>query len=454
MKHYASIPLYTTVCYHGIVAVFPKPLNCSRSCCGNKVVLCCKGYDHVCDSYVKDRMAEVDHLFSHFRYIIEESPLSSESAWIYFVRHEATDGQFVVKILRRYEDERYSQRTLKQRRDHQIEALRWNPIFTSGIYIGLAPVLQRTSRHIALGEIASQVEEVPDVSAPRKSYALLMKRLPHERRLDMLLKQQVYLDDKGAGEDMAAIAAMDSGTEALLPVMELLARRIAAMHMELPPLDDGARWGGFARVQEKLRHNIVLFEHKDVQHHLASSLYEELRDILYRLVAIVEGDMYRSYFEERVSREKIKRCHGDLKCANIWVMPYENVALEEQLQCVKVLDAVDFKGMYCNIDPLSDIAMLAVNIFAVTQNHRLLDALIKSYLALAEGQDEVVRAVLTYYLFEKAVVCASVCMMSGGTPEEGKLFLKLAKFLLTSYYPLGEVQRSMMQSVCSDRIES
>ena len=73
-------------------------------------------------------------LADHTYYDIEDTQ-DSESAIILFTRHPATNQNIVMKMLRQYEDTRYSQLTLGERQSYQLEALEWNRKFTSDIYI-------------------------------------------------------------------------------------------------------------------------------------------------------------------------------------------------------------------------------------------------------------------------------------------------------------------------------
>ncbi len=132
------------------------------------------------------------------------------------------------------------------------------------------------------------------------------------------------------------------------------------------------------------------------------------------------------YFEQRVSERHIKRCHGDLKARNIWILPSEYAEEKHLQEGVNILDAIDFNPDYCNIDTLSDIAMLAVDLQVRTLSLQLANYMIEEYLKETEQTDKVSRFVLQYYLVEKAFVGAIVSILYDDLPELGESYLQAA----------------------------
>ena len=66
----------------------------------------------------------------YVNYNVEKTKLSA-SAIIIFARHPYLNQHVVLKVLRDMEDERYDLSTTEKRQQCQIEALTWNPKFTS-----------------------------------------------------------------------------------------------------------------------------------------------------------------------------------------------------------------------------------------------------------------------------------------------------------------------------------
>lgn len=79
----------------------------------------------------------------------------SASALLFLVSHEATGQKLVIKVLRSYQDTRYSLGTLEKRQRCLLEALRCNRVFTPELYLGLAPLyhLDLSERVICIGEL-------------------------------------------------------------------------------------------------------------------------------------------------------------------------------------------------------------------------------------------------------------------------------------------------------------
>lgn len=121
----------------------------------------------------------------------------------------------------------------------------------------------------------------------------------------------------------------------------------------------------------------------------------------------------------------VKQCHGDLKTKNIWIeLILQN---DNPLYDVYILDAIDFNESYRNIDVLADLAMLVVDVEA-NGREGLGSYLSETYLALTkQTEDENARVVLAYYLLEKAIVCAIVCLVYDCDNKQlGLRFLELA----------------------------
>src|SRR5579863_1654022 len=64
----------------------------------------------------------------------------SEPACIIFARHIKTNESIVLKLLIEFKDIRYSLTTVGERQQCQVEALRWNRLFTPSVYIGLVHI--------------------------------------------------------------------------------------------------------------------------------------------------------------------------------------------------------------------------------------------------------------------------------------------------------------------------
>ena len=335
----------------------------------------------------------------------------SECALVLFSLSQ-NDELVVIKILREYQDTRYSLANLKERQRCQIEALKRNRVFTPEIYIGLVPV-HRYDPGQGWIEIGNAVEHPTEKSLdPDKEYALLMHRLPEDRRLDVLLKDE----------------------NSLWQHVQILTEHIVYVHTKLiSPISNGesAYWGSYEQLYAKLLHNLDLLGLVSV----ASTNSEDRETLSWlkeTLLKIFLQEQYHTYFEQRVQNQRIKHCHGDLKSPNIWILPNNSISSEHSGQYVKILDAIDFNPLYCTVDILSDFAMLVIDTQVRTGSASLADKMIEHYLHLTNQKDEISRLVLAYYLVEKAIVGAAISIVYDDLPQLGANLLEVAQMRLES----------------------
>ncbi|MBV9712695.1 MAG: hypothetical protein JO011_17465 [Ktedonobacteraceae bacterium] len=325
-----------------------------------------------------------------------------------------------LKILREYKDKRYHYDTLEKRLTCQKEAFFKNLKITPGIYEGLGRIVKPTQREleeklskkelqsITLGHIVQDSEEIKRLSEQDGEYALVMSYLPEEQRLDLLLQE--------------------SSVEQQKELLCLLATRVEQMHKDFQPLTGGVyrgryKWGSYKQLQKKLNHNLM---HFDLIKQEDPEIHRKYYDLKKIVLHFIKQQAIKEAFENRRKSNYVKQCHGDLKTKNIWI---ETIKQNDgPLQHVRILDAVDFNESYRNIDVLSDLAMLVVDIEAKGKEDLAIH-LREKYLSLTgQGEDENARIVLTYYLLEKAIVCAIVCLLYDRDERQlGQRFLELAR---------------------------
>jgi aminoglycoside phosphotransferase family enzyme len=340
---------------------------------------------------------------------------SSESARILFVNHPEK-GEIVLKQLLPYEDIRYQQKELSQRQAHQLEALIWNGKFTPDFYFGLAPICDNkkhelNERQICIGKINNPEQTHLEKN---KEYVLCMKRLPYERRLDLVLNQA------------------DQSIEDMKLYLHRLMKHISVLHLTVaPPVPEGERswWGSKEQLQQKLQENFDFLEPGITKRSGEHIIFQEIK---MKLPEVLENTRFQAYLLTRRQELQIKRCHGDLKAPNIWIAPegqnFENLPQKD----ICLLDTIDFNPGFCMIDLLSDLAMLVVDIHARTGLDQLADYLIDDYLHFSQGIDEeTARNILAYYLVEKAIVGAAISYRFDKEPKLGDQYLDVASYRLS-----------------------
>lgn len=335
-----------------------------------------------------------------------EYVLKSESAWVLFVQPSFSEEKLVIKLLCDYQDTRYNMGSINERQKCQCEALEWNKRFSPHVYYGLARVcdLDVQQKKIVLGQFISR--PVQEELYLGSDYGLVMHRLSKESQLDILLSKE--------------------GADFLQCYMQPLVNHIAQIHRNceaLPP-EESAQWGSYEQLQKKLSHNLALADSvlEDNRGNYPEEFREAFLSLKDRMCKNFPWHVYKGYFEQRTHNRCIKRCHGDLKASNIWIDIQNNEG-----ELLSILDAIDFNPMYCNIDTLSDFAMLIVDVQARTNSAMQAESLLELYLKETHQEDDISRAVLNYYLFEKAYVSAAISIVYSVAPEFGHAYLSVAK---------------------------
>ncbi len=346
-------------------------------------------------------------LIDHFYKV--ENVLASENAWILFTRHASISERLVMKVLRGYKDTRYSLETPDKRQQCQLEALQRNRAYTPEIYLGLARIFDFPPPfdYIHIGELIENPSQ--EILDPGAEYALLMEQLPDNRRLDTLLQT-----------DNAAFVRH---------LVRVLAEYVAQMHVDLTPslsLEEASHWGSYKQLYNKLLENLQLLDlvptvSRDGEWICAKERIDSLRK---RFLELFFQPQYPDYFEQRIQAQRIKCCHGDIKSPNIWIVPSRD---GENGQCIKILDAIDFNPSFSNIDILSDFAMLVIDIQTRTHSSAPANAMIDHYLELTGQEEQAARAVLGYYLVEKAIVGAAISILYDDMPDLGLRLLEVAE---------------------------
>jgi aminoglycoside phosphotransferase family enzyme len=338
-----------------------------------------------------------------------ESILEFESAWILFTEHTTKPKRLVMKVLRGYKDTRYSLETRDKRQQCQLEALQRNRTYTPEVYLGLARIFDFSPPfdYIRIGELIEKPSQ--EILDPDAEYALLMEQLPDNRRLDTLLQT----------DDATFVKHL----------VQVLAEYVAYMHVNLTPslsLEEASRWGSYEQLHDKLLKNLQILDLVPTISEYCKRICpkERIDSLRKSVLELFSQSRYLDYFQQRIWTQRIKRCHGDIKSPNIWMIPSRD---SENGQCIKILDAIDFNPSYSNIDILSDFAMLVIDIQTRTHSSELADAMIDHYLALTGQNEPVARAVLGYYLVEKALVGTYISFVYDDLPNLGLSLLEVAE---------------------------
>lgn len=367
---------------------------------------------HICANFSTDTSQLTDWQISDWN--------KSPSALLFLVHHKVTGQQLVIKMLRHYQDTRYSLETLNKRQQCLLEALRCNRVFTPDLYLGLAPVydLDLSQRTIRIGKVMEYpTQELLDADT---EYVLLMKPQDQETRLDYLLKKENF--------------------DSLMPLVEYIAYIHNHKVFDIQT-EECIRWGGYDYLIHKLEHNLELLDF--LVNRCNESDWGDRKELAERAIEVKKKaqefalqECYHRYFHLRIDESHIKLCHGDIKSPHIWIASDgsndSDGSKGGQAWSFNILDAIDFNPMYNHIDILSDFAMLIADVQARTQSLTFVNEIIDSYLKKTKQDNEVARGVLDYYVMEKAIVGTGISILYDDKPQLGRAFLKVAENCLES----------------------
>src|SRR5260370_26550941 len=296
-----------------------------------------------------------------------------------------------------------------------LEGFPLNKRFASGIYLGIAPIITESADTLNCGPLIEQ----PDATNLNfdQPYALVMKRMEGDRRLDRKLFPDKWGNESG---------------------MYFLAQYVASMHKNLheSPLTIGTPDSLLAKLHFNQRHfhqclnrvqndSVHFYYRKRINEggmHWFQSIGWQLEEV---------SKTYSSEFSRRHEEKHIKRCHGDLKATNLWLCPITQSPLRKER--LLALDCVDFNPEFCNIDTLSDVAMLAIDLETrlvgmsdlaenKARGQQLAQLFIQAYLEAA-GETNDILPILEYYMVEKAMVCAYMSILFDKLPVLGEKYL-------------------------------
>lgn len=338
-----------------------------------------------------------------------------ETTLLLFAIHESTRERVAIKILKEYNDTRYHMATVEERQQCQVEALKQNQRFTPDVYIGLAQLYRfdLQKKEVYLSDIIKEPDNKKLES--NAEYVLIMRWLPRNERLDCLLNASQPSDIKQCLKLLSSVIAKIHNTD--------------LQNNELSLTEP--RWGNYIQLTEKLDHNFEFFERvlKEAKK-TSEETYQEVKTTLSQIQTTLSDvftqTQFEDYFEQRVREGRILHCHGDLKAANIWILSSEHQRTKKKNERVKILDAIDFNPTYCNVDILSDMAMLAVDIEARTSPH-MAEIFIRNYLRATKQNNKAAKAVLAYYLAERAMIGAIVYIGYDALPDIGLKYLHVAE---------------------------
>ena len=348
--------------------------------------------------------------FLYPRYPIEDEILST-STRVIFTRSKHDDRPICLKLWLNVNEKVCNNKLVTRKVDYLLEGLEFNRRFAPDVYLGIAPVnLSKDPKKIQRGKLIVNPDKTK--LKPEVDYALVMGCLESNKRLDYQLCQGILGTQGG---------------------MKFLAKEVARMHNRLKKSPTSK--GKPDSIASKLALNSDLF--LEALQVLASERhYKDDYLAEYDWICDVMGQacsLYTKYFEQRSQEGKIRHCHGDLKATNLWVRPKRATGGYELI----ALDCIDFNPDFCNIDILSDVAMLAIDIemhlsdwsdrcINTYRGQKLSKYFLLNYLRAVQENSQATWPLLEYYMTEKAMVCAYVSILYDKQRSDGEKYLDVA----------------------------
>jgi aminoglycoside phosphotransferase family enzyme len=354
-------------------------------------------------------------LNKEFVFHVDENLKSSATRVVLNNSHPVMRG-ICLKMWLECHNDLYNTGDLTKQTKFLLEGLAFNRQFSRDIYYGIVPVLFDSHNKIKCGPLIA--EPTLEKLAFDGPYALVMKRLEEEWQLDHQLLSGKLGNRLG---------------------MEFLANQVAEMHKKLD--QSLPTFGTPDRISDKLDFNIERFHkaldgRKNNSQIMANPAFNKTDMTWIKSASMLLRQLSKVHqqdFNKRRREGHTKRCHGDLKATNLWICPSGNETQAQER--LVALDCVDFNPEFCNIDTLSDVAMLAIDLemrleYTVGNRNGKLSGqqltrhFLQTYLK-ASGENETLWHLLEYYMTEKAMVCAYMSMLYDGHPTLGEKYLKV-----------------------------
>lgn len=243
--------------------------------------------------------------------------------------------------------------TLEKRRFFCEKELALNKRLCPDIYLEVVPI--KKSNSIKIKGSGETVE-----------YALKMKRLPQERIMTVLLKEN-KVDKKNVDEIAEIVSEFHSKAQTNTEISQFGSLKIIKTN-----------WNeNFAQTTKYIDQTIPQAEFQLVQNKINNFITKN-----------------RTLFESRIDDKRIRDCHGDLHSGNIFIT-----------EKICIFDAIEFNDRFRYSDVAADVAFLAMDL-DFQQRCDLANYFLERYLAYSK--DLTLTQLLTFYKCYRAYVRGKV----------------------------------------------
>lgn len=244
--------------------------------------------------------------------------------------------------------------TLEKRRVFCEKELELNRRLCPDIYLEVVPINKSNANIMVKG------------SGETVEYALKMKRLPQERIMTVLLKEN-KVDKKTIDEIAGIVAQFHSKTQTSSEISQFGSLKIVKTNWD----------ENFAQTTKYINQTIPQQEFQFMQ--------TKINDFM---------EKNKPIFESRIDGKRIRDCHGDLHSGNIFITDK-----------ICIFDAIEFNDRFRYSDVAADVAFLAMDL-DFQQRSDLSNYFIERYLAYSKDQQ--LKQLLAFYKCYRAYVRGKV----------------------------------------------
>jgi uncharacterized protein len=273
--------------------------------------------------------------------------------------------------------------TLEKRHFFCEKELELNRRLCTDVYLEVVPI-NKKSDIIKINGKGESVE-----------YALKMKRLPQERIMTVLLKEN-KVDEK---------------------TIDQLAKIVVQFHSKAQTSGEINEFGSLNIIKINWDENFAQTIKYDNQT-IPQTDFQFIQNRIFEFM-----DQKKSLFENRISNNKIRDCHGDMHSGNIFIT-----------DPICIFDAIEFNDRFRYSDVASDVAFLAMDL-DFQKRHDLSDYFIDKYVTYSKDRELV--KVLPFYKCYRAYVRGKVISFKLDDPNVNANEKKSAAKEAQAYFKLA-----------------
>lgn len=291
--------------------------------------------------------------------------IETHISWVFL------DDNFVYKIKKPVKFYFLDFQTLERRKFFCEEELRLNRRLSPEIYLGVVPISQNSSREFVIGGTEKHVE-----------YAVKMKRIPEEHRMDKLLPKGLVSKEN---------------------ILEL-ADKIYEFHSKVDKI--GLNTANYTHVLEEM-----LYKNFELIKNTTPNKQKMLEPIKKYLTDFLHENF--KTFINRQERGMVRDCHGDMHSRNIFLSGKPIF-----------IDGIEFDTKFRFIDIIHELSFLAMDLDRYKRTD-LSNTFVQRYTELSK--DNEIPQMINFHKCNMASVRAKVSALTDVNSPDIETYLDLAK---------------------------